>query len=214
MFDKLKDIQQKFVDVEKSLSDLAQISNPQRLQELSKLHAELSPIVSAYKDFQHLETAIEETETLLTDENDADMLALAQEELDDLKRQKDELTESLKMLLIPKDLNDEKNVIIEIRAGTGGEEASLFAAEIFRMYTRYAERKSWKVEMLNANATGLKGFKEVIFSINGKSAYSLFKYEVGFTASNEFRRPKQADEFTHLLLRSQYFPKQKNLTLK
>ncbi len=179
MFDKLKDIQQKFVDVEKSLSDLAQISNPQRLQELSKLHAELSPIASVYKDFQHLETAIEETETLLTDENDADMLALAQEELDDLKRQKDELTESLKMLLIPKDPNDKKNVIIEIRAGTGGEEASLFAAEIFRMYTRYAERKNWKVEMLSANATGLKGFKEVIFSINGKSAYSLFKYEGG-----------------------------------
>ncbi len=179
MFDKLKDIQNKYIDVEKSLSDPVQISNPQRLQELSKMHAELSPIVSAYKDYQQMETAIEETETLLVDESDADMLELAQEEMNSLKKQKEELTETLKMLLIPKDPNDDKNVIIEIRAGTGGEEASLFAAEIFRLYTRYAERKGWKVEMLSANATGLKGFKEVIFSIEGKAAYSHLKYEGG-----------------------------------
>ncbi len=179
MFDKLKDIQNNFIDVEKALSDPDQISNPQRLQELSKTHAELSPIVSAYKDYQQLETAIEETQTMLADESDADMLALAQEELEDLKEQQDELIDTLKMLLIPKDPNDEKNVIIEIRAGTGGEEASLFASEIFRLYTRYAERKGWKIDMLSANATGLKGFKEVIFSIEGKSAYSLLKYEGG-----------------------------------
>lgn len=179
MLDKLNDIQEKFIDVEKSLSDPEQISNPKRLQELSKTHAELSPIVSAYKDYQQLETAIEDTQSLLSDEKDADMLALAQEELDALRNQQEQLTENLKMLLIPKDPNDEKNVIIEIRAGTGGEEASLFAAEIFRMYTRYAERKRWKVEMLNANATGLKGFKEVVFSIEGNSAYSLLKYEGG-----------------------------------
>ena len=180
MFDKLKDIQNKFIDVEKSLSDPAQISNPQRLQELSKTHAELSPIVLAYKDYQQLETAIQETESLLAeDDDDSDMVELAQEELVDLKRQIDALTESIKLLLIPKDPNDEKNVIIEIRAGTGGEEASLFAAEVFRMYTRYAERKGWKVEMLSANTTGLKGFKEVVFSVEGKSAYSLLKYEGG-----------------------------------
>lgn len=179
MIDKLKEIQNKFIEVEKSLSDPAQIANPQRLQELSKTHAELSPIVSAYKDYQQLETAIDETQTMLADESDADMLALAQEELDTLKKQQDELIDALKMLLIPKDPNDEKNVIIEIRAGTGGEEASLFAAEIFRLYTRYAERKGWKIELLSANATGLKGFKEVIFSIEGKAAYSLLKYEGG-----------------------------------
>jgi len=179
MLDKLKDIQEKFINVEKSLSDLEQISNPKRLQELSKTHAELSPIVSAYKDYQQVETAIEDTHSLLADELDADMLALAQEELDSLRNQQEQLTDNLKMLLIPKDPNDEKNVIIEIRAGTGGEEASLFAAEIFRMYTRYAERNGWKVEMLNANATGLKGFKEVVFSIEGNSAYSLLKYEGG-----------------------------------
>ena len=179
MFDKLKDIQNRFIDVEKSLSDPAQISNPQRLQELSKTHAELSPIVTAYKDYQQLETAIQETESLLAEENDPEMEELAQAELVDLKQQIDALTESIKLLLIPKDPNDEKNVIIEIRAGTGGEEASLFAAEVFRMYTRYAERKGWKVDMLSANATGLKGFKEVVFSVEGKSAYRLLKYEGG-----------------------------------
>lgn len=179
MIDKLKNIQIRFLDVEKSLSDLTEISNPQRLQELSKLHAELSPIVSAYKEYQQLETAIEETQMLLSEESDSDMLELAQEELGDLKQQMSELNESIKLLLIPKDPNDEKNVIIEIRAGTGGEEASLFAAEIFRLYTRFAERKNWKVEMLSANATGLKGFKEVIFSIDGNSAFSLLKYEGG-----------------------------------
>ncbi|MCY4403268.1 MAG: peptide chain release factor 1 [Candidatus Poribacteria bacterium] len=179
MLEKLKDIQNKFIDVEKSLSDPAQISNPQRLQELSKLHAELSPIVSAYKDYKQLETAIEDTQMMLDEESDEDMLELAQEELNQLENQQENLIESLKMLLVPKDPNDEKNVIIEIRAGTGGEEASLFAAEIFRMYTRFAERHNWKVEMFSANATGLKGFKEAIFSIEGKSAYSLLKYEGG-----------------------------------
>ena len=179
MFEKLKDIQNRFIDVEKSLSDPVQISNPQRLQELSKTHAELSPIVTAYKDYQQLETAIQETESLLAEENDPEMEELAQTELVDLKQQIDALTESIKLLLIPKDPNDEKNVIIEIRAGTGGEEASLFAAEVFRMYTRYAERKGWKVDMLSANATGLKGFKEVVFSVEGKSAYRLLKYEGG-----------------------------------
>ena len=179
MLEKLKDIQNRFLNVEQSLSDPDEISNPQRLQELSKLHAELSPIVSAYKDYQQLESAIEETGQLLSEESDADMIELAQEELDDLKNQMTDLNESIKLLLIPKDPNDEKNVIIEIRAGTGGEEASLFSAEIFRMYTRYAERKNWKVEMLSANATGLKGFKEVVFSIEGKAAFSLLKYEGG-----------------------------------
>ena len=135
--------------------------------------------MSAYKDYQQLESAIEETEFLLSEESDEDMIELAQEELDDLKNQMTDLNESIKLLLIPKDPNDEKNVIIEIRAGTGGEEASLFSAEIFRMYTRYAERRNWKVEMLSANATGLKGFKEVVFSIEGKAAFSLLKYEGG-----------------------------------
>ena len=179
MLEKLKDIETKYAEVERALGDPAQISNQQRLMELSKTHAELSPIVSAYQKYQHLAAALKETQLMLESEMDAEIVGLAEEELEILTGQKEELTEELKLLLIPKDPNDEKNVIIEIRAGTGGEEASLFAAELFRMYTRYAERQSWKLEILNSNATGLKGFKEIIFSIEGVQAYSQLKYEGG-----------------------------------
>ena len=179
MLEKLKDIETKYTEVERALGDPAQISNQQRLMELSKTHAELSPIVSAYQKYQQLEAALEETQLMLESETDAEIVGLAEEELEILTGQKEELTEELKLLLIPKDPNDEKNVIIEIRAGTGGEEASLFAAELFRMYTRYAERQNWKLEILNSNATGLKGFKEIIFSIEGAQAYSQLKYEGG-----------------------------------
>ena len=179
MFEKLKDIENRYAEVERALGDAAQVSNQQRLMELSKTHAELSPIVSAYQEYQQLESALEETLLLIESETDAEMLALAQEELDALTAKKERLTEELKVLLIPKDPNDAKNAIIEIRAGTGGEEASLFAAELFRMYTRYAERQSWTLELLSSNATGLKGFKEVVFSIEGQNAYSQLKFEGG-----------------------------------
>ncbi len=179
MFEKLKDIENRYAEVEKALGDPAQISNQQRLMELSKTHAELSPIVSTYQEYQQLESALDDTLLLMEAETDAEMLGLAQEELDVLTAKKEQLTEALKVLLVPKDPNDEKNVIIEIRAGTGGEEASLFAAELFRMYTRYAERQSWRLELLSSNATGLKGFKEVVFSIVGQNAYSQLKFEGG-----------------------------------
>lgn len=179
MFEKLKDIENRYAEVEQALGDPAQISNQQRLMELSKTHAELSPIVSTYQEYQQLESALDDTLLLIEAETDAEMLGLAQEELDVLTAKKEQLTEALKVLLVPKDPNDEKNVIIEIRAGTGGEEASLFAAELFRMYTRYAERQNWKLELLSSNATGLKGFKEVVFSIVGQNAYSQLKFEGG-----------------------------------
>ena len=179
MFEKLKDIENRYAEVEQALGDPAQISNQQRLMELSKTHAELSPIVSTYQEYQQLESALDDTLLLMEAETDAEMLGLAQEELDVLTAKKEQLTEALKVLLVPKDPNDEKNVIIEIRAGTGGEEASLFAAELFRMYTRYAERQNWKLELLSSNATGLKGFKEVVFSIVGQNAYSQLKFEGG-----------------------------------
>ena len=179
MFEKLKDIENKYAEVESALGDPAQISNQQRLMELSKTHAELSPIVATYQEYQQLDSAVEETRLLIELETDEEMVELAQEEFDSLIVKQEKLAEELKLLLIPKDPNDEKNVIIEIRAGTGGEEASLFASELFRMYTRYAERQSWKMELLNSNATGLKGFKEVVFSIEGKNAYSQLKYEGG-----------------------------------
>ena len=179
MFEKLKDIEVKYAEVESALGDPTQISNQQRLMELSKTHAELAPIVSSYQEYQKLESAFEETCLLIELETDAEIIELAEEELESLSIKKEHLVEELKLLLIPKDPNDEKNVIIEIRAGTGGEEASLFAAELFRMYTRYAERQNWKVELLSGNATGLKGFKEVVFSIEGRGAYSHLKYEGG-----------------------------------
>ncbi len=179
MFDKVKDIEATYLEIEKSLADTAQISNYQRLQQLAKRHAELAPIVSAYREHQKTESEIEETRALIEGETDEEFIEFAKEELRFLNAKKDQLQEDLKMLMLPKDPNDEKNVIMEIRAGTGGEEASLFAAELFRLYSRYAERQNWKIEMLNSHSTGLKGFKEVVFSIIGEGAYSKLKYEGG-----------------------------------
>jgi len=179
MFDKLKDIEAKHLEVERSLSDPKQISNPQRLQHLAKTHAELSPIISTYKDYRKVLDETDELITLLDEETDEDLIELARGEVELLKSQKEKIEKKLQFLMLPKDPNDEKNVITEIRAATGGEEASLFAAELFRMYSRYAERQGWKIELLTANETGLKGFKEVVFSLHGGRAFSKLKYEGG-----------------------------------
>ena len=179
MFDKLKDIEAKHLEVERSLSDPKQISNPQRLQHLAKTHAELSPIISTYKDYRKVLDETDELITLLDEETDEDLIELARGEVELLKSQKEKIEKKLQFLMLPKDPNDEKNVITEIRAATGGEEASLFAAELFRMYSRYAERQGWKIELLSANETGLKGFKEVVFSLHGGRAFSKLKYEGG-----------------------------------
>ena len=179
MLEKLKEIETRFLEIEKSLADPAQIADQQNLQNLAKSHAELAPIVSKYAAYQKTAKEIEETSALLEQETDAEFIAFAKQELDVLTEQKDDLETELKILLIPKDANDEKNVIVEVRAGTGGEEASLFAGELFRMYSRYADQKGWKIELLNSSATGLKGFKEVIFSINGNRTYSRLKFEGG-----------------------------------
>ncbi len=179
MLEKLKEIETRYLEIEKSLADPAQIANQQNLQNLAKSHAGLAPIVSKYAAYQKTAKEIEETSALLEQETDTEFIAFAKQELDALTEQKDDLETQLKILLIPKDANDEKNVIVEIRAGTGGEEASLFAGELFRMYSRYADQKGWKIELLNSNATGLKGFKEIIFSINGNRTYSQLKFEGG-----------------------------------
>ena len=179
MLEKLKEIETRFLEIEKGLADPAQIADQLNLQNLAKSHAELAPIVSKYAAYQKTAKEIEETSALLEQETDAEFIAFAKQELDVLTEQKDGLETELKILLIPKDANDEKNVIVEVRAGTGGEEASLFAGELFRMYSRYADQRGWKIELLNSNATGLKGFKEVIFSINGNRTYSRLKFEGG-----------------------------------
>lgn len=179
MFDKVKDIEAKYLEIEKSLADPKQLANQQRLQQLAKTYSELSPIVSAYKEYQKTQSEIEDTLPLIEDESDEELVELAKNELKYLNEQKDGLEERLKILMLPKDPKDVKNVIMEIRAGTGGEEASLFASEIFRMYSRYVERQGWKLELLSSHSTGLKGFKEVIFSIQGDRIYSQLKYEGG-----------------------------------
>ena len=179
MLDKLRDVEAKYVEVERSLSDPTQISNPQRLQSLAKTHAELAPIVSTFKEYQKVQSEADEVLSLLEEETEEDLEELAKAELESLAERKERLEKKLQALMLPKDANDDRNVIAEIRAGTGGEEANLFAAELFRMYSRYAERQGWKIELLGANETSLKGFKEVIFSLQGDRAYSKLKFEGG-----------------------------------
>ena len=179
MLEKLKDVESKYLDIEKALADPGQIANHQRLQQLSKAHSELAPIVSAYKEYQRIEKDIQNTLSLIEQETEEEFIEFAKSELDSLNSQKDRLVARLKILTLPKDPNDEKNVIMEIRAGTGGEEACLFAAELFRMYSRFAENQGCKVDLLSSHHTGLKGFKEIIFAAQGQGAYSKLKYEGG-----------------------------------
>jgi len=176
---RLEEISQRFKDIEKLLSDPAVISDGNRYRELAKEHKELQPIVEAYERYKTIKTQIKEAIEMIHSGDDEEFIELAREEKKELEKEQKEIETKLKKLLIPKDPNDEKNVILEIRAGTGGEEAALFAADLFRMYCRYAERKGWKVEILSQNETGLGGFKEISALISGKGAYSRLKYESG-----------------------------------
>ncbi len=178
MFVKLDELEQKYRQVESDLSDPQVYSDQEKYRKLSKSHADLAPIVNAYRAFRQIEEEIAENRELLRD-RDPDIRELAQAELDRLEVDKDRLLEELKLLLLPKDPLDEKNIILEIRAGTGGEEAALFATDLFRMYSRYAEDRGWKVEVLNLHLTGSKGIKEVVASISGKNVYSRLKFESG-----------------------------------
>lgn len=178
MLEKLKVIEQKYDDLTKLLMDPAVLSKPAELQKYSKEQSDLLPLVNKIKEYSKLLSDIEGAEDL-SHGGDADMRELAHAELDELSERKLRVEEELRIMLLPKDPRDEKNVILEIRAGTGGEEAALFASELLRMYLKYAERKRWKVETIELNPTGLGGIKEVIVSIMGKNAYSRLKYESG-----------------------------------
>ncbi len=178
MLEKLKTIEDKYEELTRLLMDPEVLSNPTELQRYSKEQAELQPLVEKIREYTKLLSDIEDVEELLKG-GDGDIRELAQVELDELKEKKPKIEEEIKIMLLPKDPRDEKNVILEIRAGTGGEEAALFASDLFRMYLKYAERKRWKVEMIDMNSTGLGGIKEVITSIEGKGAYSRLKYESG-----------------------------------
>lgn len=179
MFDRLKQIQNRFDEINELLSSPDIVNDQQRYRELTKEHSELQEIVDAYKKYQRVMKDIDVNTGLLRTESDTDMIGLVEDELKSLEHQRLQLEEELKLLLMPKDPDDSKDIILEIRAGTGGEEAALFAADLFRMYTRFAERKGWKVELVDENLTGKGGFKEVIVSMKGKDVYGTLKYESG-----------------------------------
>jgi peptide chain release factor 1 len=179
MFERLEQIESKYEELNRALASPEIISDSARYQKTAKAHSELASIVEKYREYKDLARGIEESKTMLAEESDADMRAYAQEELTQLEERLQRTEEELKVLLLPKDPNDEKNVILEIRAGTGGDEATLFAAEIFRMYTRYAESQRWKVEVLSTSESGVGGLKEVIAIIEGQGVYSRLKYESG-----------------------------------
>lgn len=179
MFERLEEVEQRYEDLAQKLADPNAWGDPKEYQRLAKAHSDLTDIVTAYREYKRVHKQKADTEELLRDHLDEEMRQLAQSELDELKERERELEQQLRVLLLPKDPNDEKSVIIEIRAGTGGEEAALFAAELLRMYTRYAERKGWKAELMSANETGIGGIKEAILSIDGRGAYSHLKFESG-----------------------------------
>jgi peptide chain release factor 1 len=178
MFEKLKSIEDKYEELTKLLMDPVVLSKPAELQKYSKEQAELQPLVDKIREYNKLLSSIEEAEEILK-EGDGDLRELAEAELKEATEKRPVVEEELKIMLLPKDPRDEKNVILEIRAGTGGEEAALFASSLLRMYLKYAERRRWRVETIDLNATGLGGIKEVIVSLQGKKAYSRLKYESG-----------------------------------
>ena len=178
MLVKLLEIEKKYDELTAFLSDPKVISVQADFQKYSKEHSDLQAIVGRIKEYKKLLSDIEDTEEMLKG-GDSDIKELAQPELDELKKRRPLIEEELKIMLLPVDPRDQKNVILEMRAGTGGEEAALFAASLLRMYTKYAESRRWKIEIINMNATGLGGIKEVVVSIQGKGAYSRLKYESG-----------------------------------
>jgi len=176
---RLEKIVQRYSELTKLLADPEIVTNPQRFKDLSKEHSEKSEIVRTYESYKKVESEIENLRQLAAGSGDKELRELAAAELPELEQKKNKIEEELKLLLVPKDPNDDKDCIVEVRAGTGGEEAALFAADLYRMYTRYAERSGWKTELIDWNDTGRGGFKEVIFSLKGKGAYGALKYESG-----------------------------------
>src|SRR5690242_7734346 len=179
MFERLDQIEARYEELTNALASPETVNDSAKYQKTAKAHAEIAPIVEKYREYKDLKKGIAESRALLADEKDSEMRAYAQEELDRLQGRVAGVEEELKVLLLPKDPNDEKNVVLEIRAGTGGDEATLFAAEIFRMYTRYAEMQRWKVEVLSTSESSVGGLKEVIAIIEGNRVYSQLKYESG-----------------------------------
>lgn len=178
MFDKLNQVAERYETLQQLLAQPEVATDPRLLEEYGRELAELGPMVNLYREYRQLQDQLQQAQELLGAE-DEELAALAREEQELLQGRLEQMADQLRRLLIPKDPNDERNVIVEIRAGTGGDEAALFAADLFRMYTRYAESRGWEVELMNTHPNDLGGFKEVIFEIQGRGAYSRLKYESG-----------------------------------
>ena len=179
MFDRLEDLVIRYQEVMGELQEPDVANDPERFRKLMKEQSDLAPIVEAYQEYKKCKQNVEESLMILEEESDEEMRELAKEELNESKARIEELEQELKILLLPKDPNDDKNVIVEIRAGAGGDEAALFAAEVYRMYVHYADSRRWKTEMISLNENGIGGFKECVFMITGQGAYSRMKYESG-----------------------------------
>src|SRR5215470_11938089 len=179
MFERLDQIEQRYEELTQALASPEIMNDSAKYQKTAKAHSEIAPVVEKYREYKDLKRGIAESKAMLADETDPDMRAYAEEELAKLEPRLSPIEEELKILLLPKDPNDEKNVILEIRAGTGGDEATLFAAEVFRMYNRYAESQKWRVEVMSTSESGVGGLKEVIALIEGDRVYSRMKYESG-----------------------------------
>lgn len=180
MIEKLEAVEQRYIELTKKIADPEIIAKHEEWRKLAKEHAALEEIVNCFREYKKTLEQIEENQEMLKEASgDVEMEELIKSDLEELEEKQAKLKEQLKILLLPKDPNDEKSVIVEIRAGTGGEEAALFAGDLFRMYSRYAEKQGWKAEIIDSNPTELGGYKEIIFEINGHGAYSRLKYESG-----------------------------------
>ena len=179
MFDKLEDLLHRFEEILNELNEPTVTEDQKRFRALMKEQSDLTPLVEAYKEYKKCNETVEDSLSLLDSENDEEMKEMLKEELSDAKKRIEELETQMKILLLPKDPNDDKNVIVEIRAGAGGDEAALFAAEVYRMYVHFAEGRRWKVELVECEEIGIGGMKSVTFMISGQGAYSVMKYESG-----------------------------------
>jgi len=179
MFDKLEDLVRRYEEITNELSEPSVVNDQNRFRRLMKEQSDIQPLVDAYVEYKKCQETIEESLMMLEEESDEEMREMLKEELSDAKKRTGELEQEMKILLLPKDPNDDKNVIVEIRAGAGGDEAALFAAEIYRMYAHYAESRRWRVEVMESDEIGIGGMKSVTFMITGQGAYSVMKYESG-----------------------------------
>jgi peptide chain release factor 1 len=179
MLEKLEILESRYVELEQQLSDPAVLADIDEYRKYAKKHGELSEIVSTFREFKDICKEMEDTRSLFDEDLEEELLGLAETDLSELEEKKGQLEEKLKFLLLPRDPRDKKNVIVEIRAGTGGDEAALFASDLFRMYSYYAERQGWKVEVLDSHPTDMGGYKEIIFQVNGNYVFSKLKFESG-----------------------------------